>query len=54
MEPDTEIIVLSDDEDTGGDHTGALDNSSILIVEDSDERKGAKTFTLITSNLLTC
>ncbi|XP_058236341.1 uncharacterized protein zgc:112980 isoform X2 [Hemibagrus wyckioides] len=39
MEPDTEIIVLSDDEDTGGDHTGALDNSSILIVEDSDERK---------------
>ncbi|KAK3530640.1 hypothetical protein QTP86_030410 [Hemibagrus guttatus] len=39
MEPDIEVIVLSDDEDTGGDHTGALDNSSILIVEDNDDSK---------------
>lgn len=40
MDPNVEVIVLSDDEDAG-DHTGALDNS-ILIVEEK-KYKGAKT-----------
>ncbi|XP_053332394.1 uncharacterized protein zgc:112980 [Clarias gariepinus] len=41
MDPNIEVIVLSDDddEDADGDHTGALDNSSVLIVEENDERK---------------
>ncbi|TTF71941.1 Pentatricopeptide repeat-containing protein 1, mitochondrial [Bagarius yarrelli] len=37
MESKLEVIVVSDDEDAVGDHTGALDNSSVLIVEDSQQ-----------------
>ncbi|XP_017313290.1 uncharacterized protein zgc:112980 isoform X1 [Ictalurus punctatus] len=39
MDPSIEVIVLSDDDDAGGDHTGALDSSSVLIVEENEESK---------------
>ncbi|MCI4393497.1 hypothetical protein PGIGA_G00158060 [Pangasianodon gigas] len=38
MDPNIEVIVLSDDEDAGGGHTGALDNCSVLIVEEENEK----------------
>lgn len=51
MDPSIEVIVLSDDDDAGGDHTGALDSSSVLIVEENEESKGAKTLSFITNKL---